>query len=159
MESDSIREYPVPEPVKKKKVNKFLVIAAVAVVLLLITGWLQLGNGLLNRLQGRFNTGDELRYLVPIKEFQVNSADIGSRRFIRMKIYLGSNDKALVKEIERREPELRSRVIATLRSTKVADLEGEEGMERLKKVILEEANALLSTGDVEDLFFDEFIIQ
>ena len=50
-------------------------------------------------------------------------------------------------------------MIATLRSTKVADLEGEEGMERLKKVILEEANALLSTGDVEDLFFDEFIIQ
>ena len=44
MESDSIREYPKPEPVKKK-VNKFLVIAAVAVVLLLITGWLQLGNG------------------------------------------------------------------------------------------------------------------
>jgi len=146
-------------PVKKKnKINK-LVAVAIAAGVLATAGWFQFGSSSLPWFKNNLNSREEISYLIPMKEFQVNLADKGARRYIRLKIYFGSNDKALIKEIERREPELRSCIITILRSTSVSELDGQDGMNRLKATISEQVNALVFSGKIEDIFFDEFIIQ
>ncbi len=160
METKPLEEISVDAPVKKKKkINKLIVTAIIVAGMLAAAGWLQFGPGSFPWFKSDLNSREEIRYLIPIKEFQVNLADKGARRYIRLKLYFGSNDKALIKEVGRREPELRSGIITILRSTTVSDLDGQEGMSRLKTAILEQVNTLISTGKLEDIFFDEFIIQ
>jgi len=50
-------------------------------------------------------------------------------------------------------------IISILRCTTVVELEGQEGMERLKTEILEQVNSLLSNGKLEEVYFDNFLIQ
>jgi len=92
-------------------------------------------------------------------EFQVNLADPGTRRFLRMKIDLAYDDRGLSSEIQDREAELRSNIISVLRSKYVEDLEEPGGMENLEKDLLEAINGVLSTGEVRAIYYKEFIFQ
>lgn len=161
MDTRAIKE-PSPEnaPVEKKK-NRVMLLLVVLIVagVLATAGWFQHGSELLSWFKDRAGSEEELCHFIPIKEFQVNLADQGGRRYLRLKLYFGSHDKALIKEVNRREPEIRSVIISILRCTTVADLEGQEGMERLKTEILEQVNSLLSNGKLEEVYFDNFLIQ
>ena len=161
MEIKLLEEMPVEEVLeKKKKLNLTMLYVLIFIGMVAAAGWYWFfTKGNLPWPQNMGDNQGELRYLISIKEFQTNLADQGARRYIRLKIYLGSNDRSLAKEVERREPELRSVIITILRSTKVSDLEGGEGMDLLKSNILEQSNALILSGEIEDVFFDEFIIQ
>ncbi|MEW5785294.1 MAG: flagellar basal body-associated FliL family protein [Bacillota bacterium] len=99
------------------------------------------------------------RYMFALKEFQVNLADEGARRFLRMHIYLGFNDRPLEKEIEERQPELRSLIITFMRSKTVADLDEPGGMEALQQELITMLNEVLQNGRITSLYFVEFIIQ
>ena len=119
-----------------------------------------LGGGLPFSARGEQNSApEEPRYVLPMKEFQVNLADPGAKRFLRTHICLAFNERRLQKEIEAREPELRSEIIAVLRGHTVADLAGPEGMEALRRAIVERLNAVLHDGQIETLYFDELLIQ
>ena len=157
LKESSPEDVPVSKP--KKSRSRVIIAVIIAASVLLTAGWFLYGSELLGWLKNKAGSQDEICYLIPVKEFQVNLADQGGRRYLRMKIYFGSNDKALVKEIERREPQIRSGIISILRCTTVDDLEGQEGMNRLKTAILEQVNGLLSSGKLIELYFDEFIIQ
>lgn len=150
-----------PPPVKKKKSKKLFFITGtlVALVFLAAVGWLQYGDKVLNLLAPGEEPGEELCCFIPVKEFQVNLAGAGGRRYIRLKIFFGGSDRNLEKEVIRRELEIRSSIIQILRCTTVEDLEGREGMERLKAEILEQANSLLPSGGLEEVYFDNFLIQ
>ena len=146
---------------KKKKPLAIFFLAGALLLLVILAGlyW----TGTLDRFipgQGQEEPAPgPPRYTVPMKEFQVNLADTGARRFLRMRIYLAFDERALVKEVEERQPEIRSEIIAVLRSKTVADLDGPEGMDALQQVILEQLNGLLKGGQIHSLYFDEFIIQ
>lgn len=92
-------------------------------------------------------------------EFQVNLADPGTRRFLRMKIDLAYDDRGLNSEIQEREAELRSNIIAVLRSKYVEDLEEPGGMENLEQDLLKTINGVLHTGEVRAIYYKEFIFQ
>ncbi len=92
-------------------------------------------------------------------EFQVNLADPGTRRFLRMTIDLAYDDRGLASEIQEREAELRSNIISVLRSKFVEDLEEPGGMANLEQDLLEAINGVLSTGEVEAIYYKEFIFQ
>lgn len=144
---------------KKKKNYMYIMSGVIIVGILAAAAWFQFGNGTFPWSKNNLQKQEVPRYLIPVKELQVNLADKGSRRYIRFKIYLSSSDKDLMKEVEQREPELRSCLITILRNTAVNELDGENGMALLKNEILEQANSLFATGKVEEVFFDEFIIQ
>ena len=94
------------------------------------------------------------------KEFTVNIIDPGMKRYLRVNMtleYLES--KALVEELEARDPEVRDAIIAVLRSQTVTDLIGAETIEQLRVELVTAINGVLTTGEVADLYFIEFVIQ
>jgi flagellar protein FliL len=99
------------------------------------------------------------RYTFAMQEFQVNLADEGTRRFLRTTIDLAYNEKKLTKEIETRQSELRSHIISVLRSKFVSDLGEPGGMEALEQDLLQRLNSLLKVGEIEAIYYKEFIFQ
>ena len=99
------------------------------------------------------------RHLYAMSEFQVNLADPGTRRFLRMKVDLAYNERGLNREIEERESELRSHIISILRSKFIADLEEPGGMKSLEEELLDRLNSILDSGKLEAIYYKEFIFQ
>lgn len=94
------------------------------------------------------------------KEFTVNLVDPGMRRYLRVKMtfeYLET--KALLKELDSREPEVRDAVIGVLRTKTVPELSSGEAMQQLRKELIASINSVLSSGEITDVFFTEFVIQ
>ncbi len=99
------------------------------------------------------------RYTYAMQEFQVNLADEGTRRFLRTTIDLAYNEKKLTKEIDTRQSELRSHIISILRSKYVSDLGEPGGMKALEQDLLQKLNSLLEAGEIEAIYYKEFIFQ
>lgn len=84
----------------------------------------------------------------------------GVGRFLRTHIILEAEDNRVVRDLAAREPELKDRIIAVLRSQNAADLEGEAGQARLKADVVAAVDGLLGGGNrVLDAFFQELVIQ
>ncbi len=99
------------------------------------------------------------RYSYSMAEFQVNLADSGTRRFLRTTFDLAYDDRGLTREIEEREPELRSEMISILRSKYIDDLEEPGGMKDLEAELIEMLNDRLESGEVKAIYYKEFIFQ
>ncbi len=150
---------------KKKKKRKPLLFVLIPVLLLVIGGlaFVFLGDSLPFISSGSEDSADTVdgppRHLYAMSEFQVNLADPGTRRFLRMKIDLAYDERALTREIEERESELRSHIIAILRSKFVIDLEEPGGMKELERDLLDQLNSVLDKGQIEAIYYKEFIFQ
>jgi flagellar basal body-associated protein FliL len=94
-----------------------------------------------------------------LEPFITNLADIGSRRILRVTMELLVAKGTDAKELDRQKPQLRSEILALLRSRYMADLEGERGMSRLASDIAERANTVLGQPAVLRVYFTDFIIQ
>lgn len=86
----------------------------------------------------------------------VNLADPGLRRYLRVKITLEYSDTRLTKELNEKLYRIRDTLISVLRSKKTDDLQNEDA---LKQELLTAVNAQLMGGQVQGLYFEEFIIQ
>lgn len=140
-----------------------ILLIIVLVLFFITTAFFLFGKNLMAMLPP-FATGKEKeeigpRYQINLKEFQVNLADHDGRRYLRVKLVLGYNTKALAKEIEQRENEMRSVVITLLRGKTVADLAEPGGTVNLQSDLMTELNRFLTTGALEAIYFDELIIQ
>jgi len=94
------------------------------------------------------------------KEFTVNLVDPGMKRYLRVRMtfeYL--ENKALVKELDTRDPEVRNSIIGVLSLKTVADLVGAEAKDKLRTELTSAINSLLSAGEITDVYFIEFVIQ
>lgn len=94
-----------------------------------------------------------------VGEFTVNMAGTMPSRFIRTGIVLEFDDKSVINEAERRLPQLRDQIISILRGYSVADLNGENGVEKLKSSITDSINTILISGEIVDAFFVDLVIQ
>ncbi len=98
-------------------------------------------------------------HIYQMSEFQVNLADPGTRRFLRVTMDFAYDDRALTREIEERESEVRSHIISILRSKFVEDLEEPGGMKALEEDIIERLNSVLDSGEIKAIYYKEFIFQ
>lgn len=169
MKRRSLEEFPAREAPKSaapqggKEKTLFLLLITVLVLFFITTAFLLFGKDLIARLP-TFAAGDKTveagpQYQTGLKEFQVNLADNGARRYLRVKLVLGYDARSLQKEIERRENEMRSAIITLLRGKTVADLDEPGGAVKLQADLMAEVNRFLATGEIEAIYFDELIIQ
>jgi|YNPMSStandDraft_2_1061718.scaffolds.fasta_scaffold00176_32 flagellar FliL protein len=95
-----------------------------------------------------------------LDDFRLNTADIDEPRFVRAKIILGYNggNKQLQTELVERKVQLRDIVLRILNRKEKRDIDTEEGKERLKEEIKKEINNILVNGEIEEVYFDEFVI-
>lgn len=152
---------------KKEKKRKPLLLIILVLVLVLIIGAVVAFFFFRDSLPF-FGSGDETEeaeaeerpsLIYSMREFQVNLADQGTRRFLRTTMDLAFNEKALTKEIEERESELRSHIISILRSKFVIDLDEPGGMKNLEIELIERLNSVLESGTIEAIYYNEFIFQ
>ncbi len=151
------------EPQKpKSKKKKFFVILILAVVLL--------GGGGAGAYFVYFKQppGDETeakskkeqpQVIQEMETFLVNLADPGGKRFLKvtMKAKLSSNDT--LEEFKTRGFELRDVVLTILSSKEVEDVARPEDKLTLKRDIMTMLNRNLRKGQVQDIYFTDFLIQ
>lgn len=87
----------------------------------------------------------------------VNLADRGYVKATITLEYISS--KELNKEIEHSTYALKDSAIKVLRNTSHSSLQEPQSMENLKNELLQEINTTLSKGQINKLYFEEFIIQ
>lgn len=98
-----------------------------------------------------------------LDEFLVNLKSDKSSGFLKTNIYIGydedsKDNKELPTELEEKKPVLRDSVNSVLRAKKTEDFDGTKD-EQLKKEIKDKINTLLTKGQIEDVYFNEIIVQ
>lgn len=90
----------------------------------------------------------------------VNLADPPGNRFFRIVLVLEFADTGTVeKEIGERQHRIRDGLISLLRQETIADLRAPDAEDRLREEIRVEINRHLEKGEIQSVYFAEFIIQ
>ncbi len=93
-------------------------------------------------------------------DFRVNTADVSSTHFIKLKLSLGfeEGNAALSGELAKRSDQLRNVINLILAGKTKADLNSVSKQLELREEIKASINHLLSNGKVEEVYFNEFIV-
>jgi flagellar basal body-associated protein FliL len=97
-------------------------------------------------------------------EFLVNLADEGGKRFFKVKIFLGyepvkKKEADMQKELEDKKPIVRDAINSILRSKKSADLSSQKSIDELKKEILTKIVPYFQNGRVNNIYFNDILLQ
>ncbi|MCS7204930.1 MAG: flagellar basal body-associated FliL family protein [Leptospiraceae bacterium] len=94
------------------------------------------------------------------EDFRVNTADREELHFIRLKLSVGfqPGNKALAAELVQRTPQLRNIINLILASKTREELSTIEGQLQLREEIKASINHVLAEGKIEEVYFNEFII-
>ncbi|MBE3580477.1 MAG: flagellar basal body-associated FliL family protein [Thermoanaerobacteraceae bacterium] len=147
------------EAVKGKEPKPWLVIVLVAALVIMSGGLVYLyltGGHAAAGLEARGNGRPAQIHKLTLEDIVVNLSDPGLRRYLRTKITLEYSDSRLEGELNEKIHRVRDAVIGVLRSKKTGELSQEDA---LKRELLAVINSQLEGGQVEDLYFEEFIIQ
>lgn len=143
---------------------RFLIVALALVIVASVgsafTAYLMLSRN--NSTAGAEKANSSGRGIGPtyeIGEFTVNLAGTSSIRFIRTGMVLELEKENDVREAERRQPQIRDRVITVLRTCTLADLSAPEGLQNLKAKLTASINELFGAEKVIDIFFVDLVYQ
>jgi flagellar FliL protein len=89
----------------------------------------------------------------------VNLADRGGKRYLRVTMALELSDPEAMTTIESRLPQVRDAILMILPTKKYEDVSTTEGKIALRKQIMEKINGLMTKGQVNNLYFTEFVVQ
>ncbi|MBC2582136.1 flagellar basal body-associated protein FliL [Clostridium sp. DJ247] len=93
-----------------------------------------------------------------LDEFLINLADEDSKRYLKVKIFLGYDSKKLDKELEERKPIIRDTVISILRTKKAADITP-KNMENIKIEMIQKLNPIFEEGQLNNIYFNDILVQ
>ena len=98
--------------------------------------------------------------IFPMDDFRVNTADIDEPHFVRIKLSLAydESNKKLAAELPLRTKQMRDIILQILNSKEKQDIDEEIEKERLKDELKKAINNVLTSGEVEDIYYDEFVI-
>ncbi len=94
-----------------------------------------------------------------VGEFTVNLAEPSSIRFIRTDLVLEFEKASDLKEAEKREPQIRDRIISVLRTCTLASLNAPDGLEKLRTALIDSINELFVSNSVTNIFFVDLVFQ
>jgi flagellar FliL protein len=159
-----------PAPAGKSKIRKWIIIGAIALVVLGGGGgaaawWFtqsaapDQGGDSAEAPQPEKPTGGGI---IPMDQFLVNLADKDASRFVRVKLGLVVETKAEAEDIVKDEvakTRLRSAILEVLAQQTADRLVTPEGKTELKKAITERAASVIGTNKVLDVLFTDFVVQ
>lgn len=158
---------------KKEGGNKLLlVVIVVLLLLLLIIGglvayFLLSGNEEENTPQEpqkvekkkKVQSMTEIGPIYPLDPFIVNLVSNNANRYLKCKIDLELDSPELQQEIDKKLPAIRDLIIRILSSKTVEEIQTAKGKEKLKEEIKRKVNEILTTGEIRNVYFTEFVIQ
>ena len=89
----------------------------------------------------------------------VNLADHGGKRYLRVTMALELSDPEAVTTIESRLPQVRDAILMILPTKKYDDVSTTEGKIALRSEVMEKINGLMTKGQVNNIYFTEFVVQ
>ena len=97
--------------------------------------------------------------IYPLDQFIVNLLSNNSERYLKCKISLELDAPDLQQELDKKLPAVRDMIIQILSSKTVEEIQTARGKEKLKEEIKRKLNAMLTTGEIKNVYFTEFVIQ
>jgi flagellar FliL protein len=101
----------------------------------------------------------EIGPIYPLDTFVVNLVSNNANRYLKCKIDLELDSPELQQEIDKKLPAVRDLIIRILSSKTVEEIQTSRGKEKLKEEIKRKINEILTTGEVRNVYFTEFVIQ
>ncbi len=94
-----------------------------------------------------------------LDSFVVNLAEAGSNRYLRVTMELELDTELLKAELEQRMPQVRNAMLMILPTKKTTDINTVDGKLAMRDQLIDEINTFLTTGEVTNIYFTEFVIQ
>lgn len=89
----------------------------------------------------------------------VNPAGSRGNRYLAISVVFETEAPKVKKEMEKKKVIIKDAVLRLLSERTVEELSDPERRDNLKKALREEANGILSKGEVDRLYFTEFVLQ
>lgn len=163
MEADMSDEAGAEAPAKKKLSGKVLVLYIALPLLLLI------GGGAGAYFSGLLGGGEHEADHEPVvaaapvfydlPDFLVNLSGPPPQHYLKMRVTLQIADPEIAKTLDAQMPRVLDSFQTFLREMRPEDLQGSEGMLRLKEELLRRINLVLDPTVVSDVLFKEIIVQ
>ena len=155
-----------PKEEKKGFSKKRLIMIAVAVVLLGgsgFAGWkffLTDGDGAMEADASLNQEEIQVeKFTYEMKPFIVNLLGNQGKRYLKAKIDLELGSEELKQELDDRQSQLRDAILLLLASKSFSDISNPEGKVVLRQEMITTINDILKKGQVDTLYFTEFVVQ
>lgn len=93
-----------------------------------------------------------------LDEFLVNLADEDGKRYLKVQVFVGYDNKKLDSELDEKKPILRDAVISILRTKKAADITS-KGLDNIKMEMIQRINPVLTKGQLNNIYFNDILVQ
>lgn len=101
----------------------------------------------------------EIGPIYPLDPFVVNLVSSNANRYLKCKIDLELDSPELQQEVDKKLPAIRDLIIQILSSKSVEEIQTAKGKQKLKEEIKRKINEILTTGEIKNVYFTEFVIQ
>ncbi len=100
------------------------------------------------------------RTLVHLGDFTTNTvADNKAKKFLKTKISVRTSDEDVSEELQVRNIIVRDAVIEVMSSNTFEEIASPQGKEKLKENLTRGINKIVTEGEIEEVYFTEFIVQ
>ena len=102
---------------------------------------------------------NEIGVLYPLDTFTVNLKSDSGRRYLKVTMDLELSGQELTAELDNKTAIIRDRIIRILTSKTLEEVTSRKGKDKLTQQIKDALNAMLVDGQINGVYFTEFVIQ
>jgi len=89
----------------------------------------------------------------------VNLNEMDTTRYLKVELQLSYKGAEIQDELEARNAQIRDLCIGILSSKSYSDVEGATGKQRLKEELIFGINEILTSGQIDQIYFTNFVVQ
>ncbi|MDF1874684.1 flagellar basal body-associated protein FliL [Sulfurimonas sp. SAG-AH-194-I05] len=101
----------------------------------------------------------EIGILYPMDTFTVNLKSDAGRRYLKATMSLELEGEELSLELDAKTAVLRDRIIRILSSKTLEEISSKKGKAKVSSQIMGTLNAMIADGEIQGIYFTEFVIQ
>ncbi|MGD8385805.1 MAG: flagellar basal body-associated FliL family protein [Desulfobacteraceae bacterium] len=146
-------------PIKLILVVFIVLILAGGGVLVLKSGLISGGEETAEATTTQKEVTTDIGPIYPLETFIVNLADPRGKKYLKTKLELELDMPIVVQEIDQRLPQFRDTILTILSSKSFEEIQQLEGKYQLRAEIMTMLNQYLTSGEITNIYFTEFIVQ
>jgi flagellar FliL protein len=97
--------------------------------------------------------------IITVSDLVVNPAGTGGRRYLKVAAAIEVHEAKAAKELEMRKAQVRDLLLRDLSARTLEELTDPVTKEETRTSIVSELNDILTTGEVSNLYFTEYVVQ